>query len=349
MTIAELVPSPSRWSGGKVVVVDQAGAVDRLPGSADVDPYWRLSAAFLLGYRENSRKAYRHDLEAWWSWCGRFEVHPFDAQRHHVNAWVRSMEQSSSITAPLASSTIRRRLSAVSKFYKYGISVEVLTYSPVDQVGRPQASEETHSIGLSSPEVRNLLQAAAKRSSAHLALITLLVYNGLRIDEALGADVAGYTYSSGHRVLRITRKGNKAATVTLAPATAAALDDYLDSREEGRTGPLFTSQRTPGTRLPYRTAYDWVGEIARAAKLPAAALVTPHTMRHTFITESLAAGAPLQDVQDAAGHKDPATTRRYDRNRLSHDHHPTFAFAARVARATTEDDLDEGPSGRPTR
>ena len=55
-------------------------------------------------------------------------------------------------------------------------------------------------------------------------------------------------------------------------------------------------------------------------------------MRHTFITEALAAGAPLQDVQDAAGHKDPATTRRYDRNRLSHDHHPTFAFAARVAR-----------------
>lgn len=104
-------------------------------------------------------------------------------------------------------------------------------------------------------------------------------------------------------MLRIIRKGNKAATVTLAPATAAALDDYLDSREEGRAGALFTSQRTPGMRLPYRTAYDWVGEIAKAAKLPAADLVTPHTMRHTFITESLAAGAPLQDVQDAAGQR----------------------------------------------
>jgi len=332
MTSLELVPSPGRWSGGRAVVVDQAGAVDRLPGSADVDPYWRLSAAFLLGYRENSRKAYRHDLEAWWSWCGRFEVHPFDAQRHHVNAWVRSMEQSSTTSAPLASSTIRRRLSAVSKFYKYGISVEVLTHSPVDQVGRPKAPEETQSIGLSSPEVRKLLHAAGKRSPAHLALITLLVYNGLRIDEALGADVAGYTYSSGHRVLRITRKGNKAATVTLAPATTAALDDYLDTR------PLFTSRITPGSRLPYRTAYDWVSQIAHAAQLPAAALVTPHTMRHTFITEALAAGAPLQDVQHAAGHKDPATTRRYDRNRLRHDHHPTFAFAARLARATADDD-----------
>jgi len=340
MTSIELAASPRRWSGGKAVVVDQAGAVDRLPGTAEVDPYWRLSAAFLLGYRENSRKAYRHDLEAWWSWCGRCEVHPFDAERHHVNAWVRSMEQSTSTSKPLASSTIRRRLSAVSKLYKYGISVEVLTHSPVDQVGRPKASEETQSIGLSSPEVRKLLQAAAKQSALHRALLTLLVYNGLRIDEALGADVAGYTYSSGHRVLRITRKGNKAATVTLAPATTAALDDYLDGRGEGRAGPLFTSQRTSGTRLPYRTAYDMVAAAAHAAKLPAANLVTPHTMRHTFITEALAAGAPLQDVQDAAGHKDPATTRRYDRNRLSHDHHPTFAFASRVARAVVDEDLD---------
>lgn len=344
MTTAELVPSPSRWSGGGLVVVDQAAAVGRLPGSVDLDPYWRLSGAFLLGYRENSRKAYRHDLEGWWSWCLRCEVHPFDAQRHHVNAWVRSMEEPPRGAKPLASSTIRRRLSAVSKFYKYGISVEVLTHSPVDQVGRPKASEETQSIGLSSSEVRRLLQAAEKQSSLHRALLTLLVYNGLRIDEALGADVAGYTYSSGHRVLRITRKGNKAATVTLAPATAAALDDYIDNRSEGRTGPLLTSQRTPGTRLPYRTAYDMVAATARAAKLPAADLVTPHTMRHTFITEALAAGAPLQDVQDAAGHKDPATTRRYDRNRLSHDHHPTFAFAARVARAAADDDGDGFPS-----
>lgn len=326
---------------GTVAPVDQAGAVDRLPGSADVDPYWRLSTAFLLGYRENSRKAYRHDLDAWWSWCLRCGVHPFDAQRHHVNAWVRSMEEPPD-SKPLASSTIRRRLSAVSKLYKYAISVEVLTHSPVDQVQRPKAAEDTQSIGLSSAEVRKLLSAAAARSPLHLALVTLLVYNGLRIDEALSADVTGYTYSSGHRVLRITRKGNKAATVTLAPATASALDGYLDSREEGRTGPLFTSRRTSGTRLPYRTAYDWVGELARAAKLPAADLVTPHTMRHTFITESLAAGAPLQDVQDAAGHKDPATTRRYDRNRLSHDHHPTFAFTARVARAIADDDVESG-------
>ena len=111
---------------------------------------------------------------------------------------------------PLEPSSIRRRLSAVSKLYKYGISAEVLTYSPVDHVARPKASEETDSIGLSAAEVRAMLDAASKRSLLHTGLLTLLVYNGLRIDEALGADVADYTHSSGHRVLRITRKGGKA-------------------------------------------------------------------------------------------------------------------------------------------
>ena len=43
--------------------------------------------------------------------------------------------------------------------------------------------------------------------------------------------------------------------------------------------------------------------------------VTPHSLRHTFITLALAGGAPLHKVQYAAGHADPRTTERYDRQR----------------------------------
>jgi site-specific recombinase XerD len=38
-----------------------------------------------------------------------------------------------------------------------------------------------------------------------------------------------------------------------------------------------------------------------------------HSMRATFITTALDNGASLEDVQSAAGHADPSTTRRYDR------------------------------------
>jgi len=90
-----------------------------------------------------------------------------------------------------------------------------------------------------------------------------------------------------------------------------------------------------GNRLVYITAYKTVRRLARKAGLPAAEQITPHSLRHTFVTEALAAGAPLQDVQDAAGHADPRTTRRYDRTRKNHDNHPTFKLVSHLRRDNT--------------
>jgi site-specific recombinase XerD len=61
--------------------------------------------------------------------------------------------------------------------------------------------------------------------------------------------------------------------------------------------------------------------------------VTPHTLRHAFITAALDAGVPLRDVQEAASHADPRTTMRYDRARGSLDRHATYIVAAYVAGA----------------
>ena len=75
-----------------------------------------------------------------------------------------------------------------------------------------------------------------------------------------------------------------------------------------------------------------IQRLAAKAEIPAAAVITPHSFRHTFITEALAAGVPLQDVQDAAGHTDPRTTRRYDHGRHNLDRHPTYVLAGHLRR-----------------
>ncbi len=105
------------------------------------------------------------------------------------------------------------------------------------------------------------------------------------------------------------RKGGKASTEPLAAPVVRALDHYLEQRfspDDSPTGPLFLNPA--GGRLVYITAYKTVRRLAKKAEIPAAATITPHSLRHTFVTEALAAGAPLQDVQDAAGHADPRTT-----------------------------------------
>ncbi len=53
--------------------------------------------------------------------------------------------------------------------------------------------------------------------------------------------------------------------------------------------------------------------------------------RHTYATEALRLGAALQDVQDALGHADPRTTRRYDRARGALDRDPTYLLASHLA------------------
>jgi integrase/recombinase XerD len=290
------------------------GALQRLPGTAETDPFLRLAAAFLAAYPATTARAYRADLRAWVTWCATLRVHPLAARRHHVDAWIRSLTTAAQPTTgrPASAATVARRLSGVARFYDYAIhDAEVLRYSPVANVRRPPVSDDSTTVGLNADELRRLLTAAAQHSPRSAALVSLLVLNGLRIAEALGADVRDYGHDRGHRVLRIIRKGGKATRIPLAPPVIRALDAYLDGRT---SGPIFLA--ADGTsRYPYPSAFSQIRRLARAAGIPAADRITPHSLRHSFATEALTLGAPLQDVQDALGHADPRTTRRYDRNR----------------------------------
>src|SRR5438309_2199381 len=150
--------------------------------------------------------------------------------------------------------------------------------------------------------------------------------NGLRISEALGANIEALGLERGHRTLTVTRKGGKIVTLPLAPRTARAVDLAIGERMDG---PIFLS--TEGARLDRHAAGRIVRRVARRAGITKR--VGPHTLRHAFITAALDAGVSLRDVQEAASHADPRTTMRYDRARGSLDRHATYIVAAYVAGA----------------
>jgi integrase/recombinase XerD len=62
--------------------------------------------------------------------------------------------------------------------------------------------------------------------------------------------------------------------------------------------------------------------------------ISPHSLRHSFITAPLDAGVLLRDVQIAARHADPRTTTRYDRARNNLDRHASYVVTAFVAGAS---------------
>ena len=83
---------------------------------------------------------------------------------------------------------------------------------------------------------------------------------------------------------------------------------------ERTEGPLFLA--ADGRRLDRHGTARIVRRVTRRAQ--ATKDVSPHTLRHAFITAALDAGVPLRDVQEAASHADPRTTMRYDNSRELH-------------------------------
>ena len=280
-----------------------------------------LAAAFLLGYAGQTRDAYRRDLSSWFGFCSELGVDPLAATRAHVDAYARHQAE----VEGRSPATLARHLSALSGFYRYALGEEAVARNPVANVKRPKVGTDTVSTGLDRDELTALIQVSGADSPRSLALVLLLGLNGLRISEVLGADVKDLGTERGHCVLYVTRKGWKRSTVPLAPRTAEAVQGYIGGREDG---PLFVT--ATGNRWHRSEAWRTLRRLAREAVPGKAGTLHPHDLRHAFVTLSLDAGATLRDVQDAAGHADPRTTRRYDRARHNLDRHPTYALASLI-------------------
>jgi integrase/recombinase XerD len=243
-------------------------------------------------------------------------------RRAALDLYARESEQ-----AGRSRSTVARRLSTLSQFYRYAAEEGVIDSSPAASLKRPRVGEDSQSLGLDRKELTEFLRAAERAGVRDYALSCLLALNGLRVSEVCAADASDLSTERGHRVLKVTRKGGRKALIPVAPRTIAAVEGQLGGRTEG---PLLLANDGQ-SRLDRFDVRRVVRRLARRAGINKH--LSPHSLRHSFITAALDAGVPLRDVQDAAGHADPRTTRRYDRARHSLDRHATYAVAAYLSDA----------------
>jgi integrase/recombinase XerD len=279
-------------------------------------------AAFIAGYTDPTRRSYATDLRIFAAWCHDHGVNLLNVKRPHLEMFARWMEQNGRMP-----STIGRRLSTLSSFYKYCQLEDILDKNPAVNVRRPKVHDESRTLGLDRNELGALLVQAGLGDLRDGALITLLALNGLRISEALNANIDDLSTERGHRTLAIVRKGGKHVTIPIAPRTGRALDLYIGERT---IGPIFLGAE--GGRMDRYCADRMVKRLVKRAGIDKR--ISPHSLRHSFITAALDAGVPLRDVQEAASHADPRTTMRYDRARRSLDRHATYIVSTFIAGAT---------------
>jgi integrase len=227
----------------------------------------------------------------------------------------------------LSPATINNRLAAVSTVFVRMMRMNLIRDNPAkpELVARMRVSNVSTTPGLTRSEGLRVLKACAKDGSSagrrDLAMLALLIFNGLRRSEIASMDVDGFRIVTGPNgddvpIYIILGKGGKKRTIEVVPVVWDAVVDWMEHGKL-KAGPLFRparrlrdgSLKVIDRRLTTRGIYDIVVRRIRAAGI--AKPVSPHGLRHTFATLALTAGQTLQAVQIALGHSDPSTTFRY--------------------------------------
>jgi integrase/recombinase XerD len=236
-----------------------------------------------------------------------------------VIAWERIMREIDEAEP----STIRRRLAALSSLFKHLKRHNHVETNPVAEVERPAINRrEGSTLAFSKADAAKLLNTPAEDTVEGLrdrAILSVGLQVGLRRAEIAALSVEDLHQNRGFDSLRIVRKGGRRDALAIHPNTAQNIRIYLDAagHAEDLDGPMFRplSHNRKGQEGRRHMDPDAIDRVLRkhAKTIGLSRGYSAHSMRATFITTALENGATLDDVQRAAGHSEPSTTKLYDR------------------------------------
>lgn len=271
------------------------------PGGSAVAAFLRYLTAERAA-SEHTVRSYRADLLDCTGFLERRGLGPLpDADARVVRGYLADLHERG-----LARTSIARRLATLRSFFRFLVRRKLARANPAREVRTPSLPGRLPAhlpIDQSDALFRQRFgdDEASRRDRA---ILEVLYASGVRVAELSGLDVEDVDLREGG--VRVLGKGRKERIVPLGTQSIEALRAYLGAREGGR-GPLFRNPR--GGRLTVRSLHRIVRARARSAGL--AGRVTPHTLRHTFATHLLDAGADLRLIQELLGHARLATTQRY--------------------------------------
>jgi integrase/recombinase XerD len=270
----------------------------------------------------NTRRAYRSDLKEFMGFVGLQKPEELRlVTRAHVLAWRADLERQD-----LAGSSIRRKLAALSSLFEYLCEENAVAGNPVDGVKRPKVeSYEGKTPALGDAQARHLLrqpEGADLQSLRDRAVLSVLLYHGLRREEVESLEVPDIHLRRGVPHLRIHGKGGKIRHVH--PGTQALVTDYLEASGHTR-GALFRPIRNNRTgQLDKALSADAIYKLVRRYAQQLGVKIGAHALRATVATNALEHEADIAKVQEWLGHANIATTRLYDRRKSRPEDSPTF-------------------------
>jgi len=213
-------------------------------------------------------------------------------------------------------SSIARKISALRSFFKYLVREQVIPSNPAKSVSTPKV-EKTLPTTLTVDEAFRLMESpqsifekssegSKERGLRDRAILELLYSSGLRVSELVGLNSNQLDLDLG--IVRVMGKGRKERIVPVGRKAVESLEAYLEERGmlKGEE-PIFVNFL--GGRLTARSVGRLIKKYTRHSGI--FRKISPHSLRHTFATHLLDAGADIREIQEMLGHSSLSTTQRY--------------------------------------
>ena len=211
--------------------------------------------------------------------------------------------------------TISRKVAALRSFFNYLRRKGKITVNPAEMVQAPKGEKHVP-VTLSIDEMLSLLNIEAGRDAIDVrngAIIELFYSSGIRLSELVGLNMDDIDMTQG--LMRIRGKGRKERIVPVGGYAIAVMKGYLERKHElvqvkkgyADTEPVFINRM--GNRITARTVARILDKKVERAGLKRK--ISPHTLRHTFATHMMEAGADLRAIQEFLGHESLSTTQKY--------------------------------------
>lgn len=219
----------------------------------------------------------------------------------------------------LAKRSVARALAAVRGFYRYLSSNDAVAANPARAVGTPKA--ERHLPGyLDRAQIDFLFRVVETRASSgrfedvrNAAILELFYSTGMRLSELQGLN--WHDIDTVSQQVKVRGKGRKERIIPIGDHAILALRNYerkwyeIPAAARGKTDRSAVFVGRNARRLSVRGVQKIVGAFLEAVAEDAG--LSTHSLRHSFATHLLDAGADLRAVQELLGHASVSTTQIY--------------------------------------
>jgi integrase/recombinase XerC len=213
-------------------------------------------------------------------------------------------------------SSIHRKIAALRTFFRFLCREGILEVNPAKLVASPRV-ERTLPNHLTIEQMIKFIETPETDSvlgKRDRAILELLYASGLRVSELVTLSLTDIDFDN--QTVRVKGKGRKERIVPFGDHARKALQDYLGVRSEllveaesDKVDPMAVFMNYQGTRITTRSVGRMIDKyVKQCAEIHH---ISPHSLRHSFATHLLDAGADLRTIQELLGHARLSTTQQY--------------------------------------